>query len=230
MSMKSVSLILLLSNLAYGVTTVTLNESVSTEVQPDRMQTEISFEERSKNDQAIRHHFNTLVKTVKRYNQEGLECRGGSYRITPQYSWSNNRQKFMGYQGRLSFTCEFDAIGQFNALSSELDTTAKAFDNVKRRQGTLNWIVSDALSVKTHELLERRLIHRLQRKGEHLSDAMGKTCELESIDFHTPGRPVPVREMMMADSMAKAASVPIEQPIHSDATVTLRAKTSYGCR
>lgn len=111
-----------------AATTVTLNESVSAEVQPDRMQTNLSFEERSKNDQAIRHHFNTLVKTVKRYNKkEGLECRGGSYRISPQYSWSNNRQKFIGYQGSVSFACEFDNVEAFNALSKELDTTAKGF-------------------------------------------------------------------------------------------------------
>ena len=228
MIQRYVTLVLLSSSLLYGITTVTLNESVSTEVKPDRMRTDISFEERSKNDQAIRHHFNTLVKTVKRYNKEGLECRGGSYRISPQYSWSNNRQKFMGYQGNVSFTCEFEDVGRFNALSSELDLTAKAFENVKRRQGTLNWIVSDALSIKMREALELRLIRRLERKGEHLSDAMRKSCALKSIDFRTANRPVPLPGVM-AEGMAKAASVPIEQPIQSDETLTVGAKASYEC-
>ncbi len=215
--------------LMLAATTVTLNESVSTEVQPDQMRTEIAFEERSKNDQAIRHHFNTLVKTVKRYNQpEGMECRGGSYQIAPQYSWSDNRQQFIGYQGSVSFTCEFENVDRFNALSSELDTTAKAFAEMKRRQGTLNWIVSDTLSITTREALERKLIQRLERKGEHLSDAMGKSCTLKTIDFQTSNRPVPIRQMM-AEGMAKSTSVPIQQPIQSDATLTVGAKASYEC-
>lgn len=106
----------------------------------------------------------------------------------------------------------------------------KAFDKVKRRQGTLNWIVSDRLSVETREMLERRLIKRLERKGDHLSDTMGKACSLTSIEFRSANRPVPVREMMMADTMAKSASVPIEQPIQSDSTLTMGAKAVYECR
>lgn len=212
-------------------TTITLSESVSTEVQPDRMHTNLSFEERSKNDQAIRHHFNTVVKAVKRYNkQDGLECRGGSYRISPQYSWKDNRQQFIGYQGNLSFSCEFDDVDTFNALSKELDTTVKAFDEVKRRQGTLNWIVSDRLSVETRGMLERMLIRRLERKGAHLSDAMGRECSLKTINFHTTDRPVLMRKMMMSEGVAQADSVPVEQPIQNDATLKLSAGAAYECK
>lgn len=229
--MKTMALTLVCLPLLLGAATkVTLNESLALEVEPDKMQTTVAFEERSMQQQALRHHFNTLVKTVKRFNEgEGLECRGGSYRVAPQYNWTNNRQEFAGYRGTLEFACSFADIDAFNALSQELDTVAAAYKGIKRQQGNVDWIVSDALAAKSRDTLESRLIRRLESKGEHLSQAMQQRCSLASIEFLSAPHPYPVRNMLLAEGMAKSASVPIEGPIQSDASLSLNARAEYRC-
>ena len=229
--MKTILLPMLCLPLVLGAATkVTLNESLSLDVEPDKMHTTVAFEERASQEQPLRHHFNTLVKIVKRFNaKEGLECRGGSYRIAPQYSWSDNRQKFLGYRGTLQFSCEFDDIDTFNALSTELDTAGTAYKALKRQQGNVAWIVSDALASKSRDTLETLLIRRLAEKGDHLSEATRQHCSLLSIDFQSAAQPRPVRGMALSEGMAKAASVPIEEPIQSDSALSLGARAEYFC-
>jgi predicted secreted protein len=222
-----IAAVLLFPLLASAETKVTLNESVSITVEPDTMRTTLSFEERSRDDQAIRHHFNTLVKTVKHYNKdEGLECRGGGYRISPQYSWKNNRQQFLGYRGSVSFTCSFREIGEFNALSADLDNRLTALPGVKRNQGTVQWIVSDELALQNREQLESMLVRRIERKREHLSEIMQLRCATTSIAFSSRAPAYPVERMMVAEA---AAPVPIEAPIQSDTTQKLSGAVEYRC-
>ena len=225
---RLIAVVLLLPLLASAETKVTLNESVSVTVEPDTLRTVLSFEERSQEEQTIRHHFNALVKTVKSHNEEGeLECRGGSYRIAPQYSWEKNRQKFLGYRGSVSFSCSFRDIGRFNALSAALDTQLGAFPGVKRNQGSVEWFVSDELALQNRERLERMLVRRIERKREHLSEIMRQRCETTAISFSSRAPAYPVERMMAAEA---AASVPIETPIQGDTTLTLGGAVEYLCR
>jgi len=221
--------LLILPVMASAATKVTLSEAVSMEVDPDTMRTTLSFEERASDEQRIRSHFNTLVRSVKRYNErDGLECRGGSYRIAPQYSWTDNRRNFLGYQGSVAFQCTFRDIGSFNALSAELDTVAGGFPDVKRNQGTVDWIVSDDLALRSREALEGMLIRRIERKREHLGSIMQKSCTTESIAFGSRPPAYPVRRMMAAESMA-ASPVPIEEPIQGESEVSLSATVEFSC-
>jgi predicted secreted protein len=220
--------VLLLPLLASAATKVTLNESVSITVEPDTMRTTLSFEERSRDDQAVRKHFNTLVKTVKQYNDKGgsLECRGGGYRISPQYSWKNSRQQFLGYRGNVSFTCSFREIGEFNALSADLDNRLTALPGVKRNQGQVQWFVSDERNLQNRERLESMLVRRIERKREHLSEIMQLRCATTAIAFSSRAPAYPVERMMVAKA---AASVPVETPIQGDTTLTLRGAVEYRC-
>jgi predicted secreted protein len=224
-----IAAVLLLPLLASAETKVTLNESVSITVEPDTMRTTLAFEERSRDDQALRKHFNTLVKTVKSYNDKGgsLECRGGSYRIAPHYSWKNNRQQFLGYRGSVSFTCSFRDIGEFNALSAELDTRLAALPGVKRNQGKVQWFVSDERTLENRERLESMLVRRIERKREHLSEIMQQRCATTAIAFSSRGPAYPVERMMAAEA---AAPVPIEAPIQSDTTLKLSGAVEYRCK
>jgi predicted secreted protein len=221
---------LLLPGLLLAETAVTLHESASLKVEPDTMRTTLAFDALSQEEAPIAHAFNSVIKSVKRANEqkEALECRGGSYRITPRYSWANKKQTFDGYSGSLSFSCEFSQIDAYNRLSQELDTHLNAWPDLKRRQGGVIWAVSQKREQQTQLKLERMLIKRIERKAEHLSKAMGQRCTTRSILFDgTPSLPMPLR-MMKAERMEMAAA-PIETPILDDETLICGATVTYGC-
>lgn len=229
MTKRVIGTALLFPWLLCAETKVTLSESVSLTVEPDRMRTELSFEELSRDENAIRRHFNTLVKTVKaRTERETLECRGGGYRIAPQYVWKDKKQVFTGYRGTLSFNCAFGDIENFNALSKELDGRLDDFPGVKQRRGSVAWFVSDALSLQKRELLETMLVRRIEQKREHLSGIMHQECTTVSIAFGSSAPAYPVERMMVAAEAAPP--VPIEAPIQGETILTLRGGVEFRCR
>lgn len=224
--MKFLAVALVASMAAAAPTMITMQEKTSMTVEPDAMQIQVSYEEMNREEAPLRMHFNRVVSLLKRYNhKQSLECHGGSYHITPRYHWQDKRQVFTGYHGSVSFQCNFTDISDFDPLSSALEGELKEFEQMKRHQGRVEHIVTEALRERSDATLELQLLERIQRKAKQLGTAMGKTCHIEGIDFTKQKENYPVA--LQNRSMAVAES--IEAPLESDMTLSADATVKYRC-
>jgi len=209
-----------LANAAMNITT---NEQVSQSLKPDVLQGSLSFEEQSKNSATIKEHLNAIVAAVKGFDPKGEFCQGGGYHLSPRYSYKDQKQEFIGYSGSLNFGCEFKAIEEYNALISKIDKVSAP--SVRKSEGALSWGVSE----KTQKMVKQSLRVELLRSAKAQSDAFSKEtgleCSVESINFGGVAQPRPImmKAMMMADTVAT------ESPIQRDEESTLDATVSYIC-
>ena len=212
---------------AYARTGITLNVSASQTVEPDTMRASLQYEMTEEREAPVAQAFNALVKSVKAQNRtEGLECRGGSYRISPRYTWEKGVQHFTGYQGSVSFDCEFLEVGAFNRLLEATEQAVRPWPKAKRHQGAVHWAVSETRSEELTRELETRVIRHAMAKAATLSEATGLECGVANIVFgNVPAVPVP----MLRAAAAEASAVPVEVPIQGESERSIDVTVTYLC-
>ncbi len=202
---------------------ITTNEQVSQSLKPDVLQGSLSFEEQSKNSNTIKEHLNLIVAAVKGFDPKGEFCQGGGYHLSPRYSYKDQKQEFIGYIGNLNFGCEFKTIEEYNALISKIDKASAP--SVRKSEGALSWGVSEKTQKAVKQSLRVELLRSAKAQAEAFSKETGRECVVESVNFGgiAQPRPVMMKAMMMADSVAT------ESPIQRDEESSLDATVSYIC-
>ncbi len=202
---------------------ITTNEQVSQSLKPDVLQGSLSFEEQSKNSNTIKEHLNLIVTAVKGFDPKGAFCQGGGYHLSPRYSYKDQKQEFIGYSGNLNFGCEFKTIDEYNALMAKIDKVSAL--SVRKSEGALSWGVSEKTKKAVKQSLRLELLRSAKTQSEAFSKEIGMECIVESVNFGgvEQPRPVMMKAMMMADSVAT------ESPIQRDEESSLDATVSYIC-
>ncbi len=215
--------------LAFAQINITANEQVSSELTPNVLRVQISFEEANKNSNVIKEHLNELVATLKKFDAKGEYCRGGGYYLSPQYSYKDQKQSFIGYSGQLSFDCEFDAVERYNTLLSKIETS-KAL-SVRMNQGALSWETSDKAQSLTRLTLRLELLKIAQEQAKTFSKELDKHCVISSVAFEgtQPVQAMMSSMRMKALSASKNESLPTEEPLQRNEILTLRATVNYTC-
>lgn len=206
----------------YAAMSITTVEQVSQSLKSDVLQGSLSFEEQSKNANAIKEHLNAIVAEVKRFDPKGEFCQGGGYHLSPRYSYKDQKQEFIGYSGNLNFGCEFKAIEEYNALISKIDKVS--VPSVRKTEGALSWGVSVKTQKVAKQSLRLELLRSAKVQAEAFSKETGMECVVESVNFGGAVQPRPIMmKAMMADSVAT------ESPIQRDEETSLDATVSYIC-
>lgn len=205
---------------AMNITTV---EQVSQSLKSDVLQGSLNFEEQSKAPNTIKEHLGAIVAEVKRFDPKGEFCQGGGYHLSPRYSYKDQKQEFIGYSGSLSFGCEFKTIEEYNALIAKIDKVS--VPSVRKTEGALSWGVSEKTQKAAKQALRLELLRSARVQAEAFSKETGQECVVESVNFGgaVQPRPIMMKAMMMADSVAT------ESPIQRDEESTLDATVSYIC-
>lgn len=207
-------------NATMSITTV---EQVSQSLKPDVLQGALSFEEQSKNSNTIKEHLNAIVAEVKKFDPKGELCQGGGYHLSPRYSYKDQKQEFIGYSGNLHFGCEMKTIEEYNTLIGKIDKVSSP--SVRKSEGALSWGVSEKTQKAVKHSLRLELLRTAKVQSEAFSKETGLECSVETVNFGGVAQPRPVmmKAMMMADSVAT------ESPIQRDEESTLEATVSYIC-
>jgi len=222
--MRKITLIMtLLAPLwAASAMNITTTEQVSQSLNPDVLQGSLSFEEQSKNSNTIKEHLNLIVAAVKGFDPKGEFCQGGSYHLSPRYSYKEQKQEFIGYSGNLNFGCEFKAIEEYNALIAKIDKVSAP--SVRKSEGALSWGVSEKTQTTAKQSLRLELLRSAKVQADAFSKETGMECVVESVNFGGAAQPRPfMMKAMMADSVAT------ESPIQRNEISSLDATVSYSC-
>lgn len=208
---------------AYAAMNITTLEQVSQPLKPDVLRTNLSFEEHNKNANTIKEHLGAIVAEVKRFDPKGEFCEGGGYHLSPRYSYKEQKQEFIGYSGNLGFGCEFKTIEAYNALIAKIDNVS--VPSVRKTEGALSWGVGAKTQKALKQSLRLELLRSVKAQSDAFSKETGMECIVESVNFGgvVQPRPIMMKAMMMADSVAT------ESPIQRDEESTLEATVSYLC-
>lgn len=208
---------------AVAALNITTNEQVSQSLKPDVLQGNLSFEEESKSSNTIKEHLNAIVIAVKGFDPKGEFCQGGGYHLSPRYSYKDQKQEFIGYSGNLNFGCEFKTIEDYNALIAKIDKVT--VPSVRKSEGALSWGVSEKIRKVAKQGLRAELLRTAKDQADAFSKETGMECIVESVNFGAIAQPRPImmKAMMIADSVAT------ENPIQRDEESTLDAVVSYSC-
>lgn len=204
--------------------TITVNEQVSRELNPDILRGYLGYQAESKSSEPLKRDLNAIVAEAKRMDPKGEKCRGGGYQLAPRYIYKEQKQEFAGYFGSLSLECEFDDVEPYNRFTAALDRVSTGA--VKKTQGALTRAVSDKQRNAVQEELKGELIVKAYGEARRFSRITGNECRVASIAFGGVTAPSPVLYERKTMAMASA---PTESPLPSAETVALEAAVVYVC-
>jgi len=219
----------LLPLLACASMSITTNEHVSQALTPDVLRAQIGFEEQNKSADGIKEHLNAIVASVKQFDPKGEICQGGGYYLAPRYTYKDQKQIFNGYGGTLSFECDFKSIEHYNALLVAIQKV-KA-QSVLINQSALTWEVSLKARNSTRLAMRTSLLQTATEQAVFFSKETKMHCEISAVAFEgTAPQPVMMKSMLSrSNAPLKEESVPTQEPILHDETLSLSATVNYTC-
>jgi len=198
---------------------ITAYEQASKEVTPDILRVQIHFEEEHQDPNVIKEHLNALVAEMKQFDTKNEFCHGGGYYVSPRYTYKDQKQIFMGYNGSLSLGCDFSAIEQYNALLAKLEK--RKGPNVRMNIGALSWSISEKVHNATLFGLRSDVLHIAQAQAQKFSDETTLLCHVSAMTFEGAQ---PIRPVVMETLRVKT-----EEPLQHMERLSLGATVNYLC-
>jgi predicted secreted protein len=153
------------------------NKSFSKDIQNDKLHTNISINVNSKEVIFINEKIEFFQDFI---NEDSLVTKkDGSYSLLPKYTYQNNKQKFVGYIGSLSYgieTPKYEKLNQFitdlNSIRNNMNT-----NNVQLSVSSTQWIVSKELYKKNIDDMRMESIQWIKNYTKNIDN----TCIVKNI-------------------------------------------------
>lgn len=182
-------------------------------LKPDRGVLSFELFAKEQSAVAIKERFDPFVAKMKEFKQ----CRGGGYRIDPEYKYEKQTKTFNGYNGFMSFECKFKRVDELDLLTKEIENSK----DVQVRQNPIRWIVDDMSVEMAQTSLELKAMKYAKRyAGVLKKEGIGR-CEVKKVSVvqedGAPSRPVVMRSASM------------QEPTKENIEVGIKANYVYKC-
>lgn len=205
-----------------SATEIRFQQQFESTIPPDTMQSSISISLRNSDQSEIKRFFDKLLQQAK---SKQTACKGGQYSISPRYDYRSSPSKFIDYEGRISFSCEFTDTAAFDrSLKVIRQNTDSKIHRIT--QGQIQWISSSNKVESAIGLLRLSALEYGKAQAAQLTSVMGRTCTFSSIDLNQNRSPV--RPMMRAAAMTES-DVVTEAPIQSGQDIRISATYQFDC-
>lgn len=220
--MKNILLILIVSVSFLNAFEVHKNKEFSKEIEPTKMSTTIVANMIDKDKLSIQRAFK---KAINISNKAEI-CVNGSYGISPEYSYKNQEKTFIGYNGNISFKCEFQNTKKFDAIISKLDRIVRKKDKLKLTINPIQWIIGKQTIEKTNQELELEALNFANSYKKFLANVYTQKCNIKEVSLNQMAYPIYQRTNYKG--MAKSSSV-TTQPIKSNQNLKYSASYKFEC-
>lgn len=192
------------------------------EVEPTKMSTSIMATIDDSVKLNIQRVFNKAIEGSK---SEEI-CTNGSYRISPRYVYNKQKRSFVGYQGNISFKCEFEDSKRLDKVISKLDKISNKIDKLKLTINPISWIVDKKIMKQTSKELELEALHYAKSYKEFLSKEYETECKIKEVSLNSGNSPVyPVARHSMMSEMKSQTT----EPIKSNHIIRYGASYKFEC-
>lgn len=220
--MKNIFLILIVTFNLSNAFEVHKSKEFYKEIEPTKMGTSIVLNMIDKDKLIIQKAFKEAIDI----SNKAQICTNGSYRISPKYRYKDQDRVFVGYQGNLTFKCEFQDTIVFDKINSKLDEITIKKDALKLTINPIQWVIHKKVIEQTNEELELQALHFAKSYTKFLASVYAQQCKIKEVSLNQITRPIYQRSNYK--SMAESASITTE-PIKSNQTIKYSASYKFEC-
>lgn len=200
------------------------NKSFTKNIQNDKVHTNISIAVDSKEIDFINEKVEFFQDFIK--ENKSVTKKNGNYSLVPNYSYQNNKQKFIGYRGTLHYSIETSKYENLNQFITEIIDIRNNMNtnSVKLSVSNIQWIVSKGLSEKTIDTMRIEAIAWIKDYSKTLLD----TCIITnvSINKNTGYSPQRYSKNMVMDSRTSNNITPLQ----TKRSIELNANYKMECK
>lgn len=222
--MKNIILLLSLIFSVSGAFEINKSKTFTRELEPIKMSSSIFARIESSDKTEIQKVFQESIEGVKL----GEICKNGAYRISPIYRHNkHNKRTFLGYQGNITFKCEFYDVDKFDTVISTLDEISDEKDKLLLTINPISWVVEKKIIQNSNKELELESLHYASSYKKFLSGVYKTACKIKKISLDSlssPDYPRPMNGVMMRESRSQTT-----QPIKSNYTLKYRSSYKFEC-
>ncbi len=193
------------------------------EVEPTKMSMSILASIDDKSQSKIQSVFKRAILG----SQSEKICTNGSYRISPRYTYKQQKRTFIGYQGSITFTCEFTDSTKLDRVISKLDSINQEKDKLKLTLNPIKWIVDRNTVKQTNKILELEALNYAKTYNEYLTEVYETTCSIKEVSLNAPSRP---NRIVPVYAMARDMKSETTKPIKSNHTLKYSASYKFECK
>jgi len=179
MKTKLLSLLTILPSLLLSYE-LEFSKSFSKDIQNDTLNTNITIQIDSKEVAFI----NEKIEFFQDFINDDLTVtkKNGNYNLMPQYSYHNNKQKFIGYRGSLHYIIETPKYEDLNKFVDDINSIKNNMNSkkVKLSVSNLRWVVSTELYEKNIDAMRIESIKWIKNYIQKIDDG----CSIKNITIN----------------------------------------------
>ena len=191
-------------------------------VNPDILTTRISANIQNKDERFISDNLESINDHVK--ESKDIKYKHGSFNLTPRYSYKNNKRKFIGYAGHLSYIITSKNANSMNEFISELIEVKEKLEvnSLKLNINNTTWKVSDELQQKSLDNLRLKAIKWISSYANKLD----RSCTIKKINIGSRNShyPSPMNSSVLRSMSVNVAPSKSIQSIYINPNFTLECK------
>ena len=173
------------------------------------------------NQNIIEHKIQSISQIVRKADI----CKGGEYRIRPNYKWENNTKVYLGYSSNIIYNCEFIDKKAYENLLDKV----KKVDNIKIMQNEIRFIQTKEEKIQKTQELENLAFEFAKKYVQKLNNSF-KSCKIESIDLHSNHNTFITEQNFVKLERANAASKSkVSLPINKTFKNSIIANYKFSC-
>ena len=200
------------------------NKSFNKNIQNDKVHTNIRIAVDSKEIDFINEKVEFFQDFIEENNS--VSKKNGNYSLVPNYSYSNNKQKFVGYKGTLHYsieTAKYENLNQFMTEIIDIKNNMNT-NKVKLSISNVEWIVSKELYEKSIDTMRIEAFSWIKQYKKTLTDK----CTIKNISINKSGGYNPERysRNVMMDSRTTAKITPFQ----TKRSIVLNANYKLECK
>lgn len=193
---------------------ITKQKTFTSYIVPTKQTTSFILNYASRSSNQIEKLFEKAISTV----EKSTICKGGQYRIYPQYQYIQNRKIANGYNSNINFNCEFEDIELYEKLIKKIKRLRS-----KLTQNKISYKVSEQQIEKEKSNLEIDAYNYAKQYTKKLNNTFSK-CSIKSVSFSSPHQPTLYRTMIKEEKTTTTA------PIDEEVKIKLNVRYLFDCK
>lgn len=193
---------------------ITKQKSFITEISPTTQSSSFSLNHTAKKSDQIEKVFSKAITLV----DKSTICKGGQYKIYPEFEYKNNQKTQIGYNSYINFNCKFSNSKEYEKLLQRI----KKLDT-KLTQNQISYEITPLENENQKTKLELKAYNYAKEYSGKLNTIF-ESCSTKSINFRDSHQAVQYR------AMTASKDTTVTSPIAQDVEIKLNVEYVFECQ
>ncbi len=171
---------------------------------------------------------NVIGKVDKILRKLNLNYKGGKYWVYQNCWWKKNKKKCSGYKATVEYVFLLKEPSFQNKIFKILERFKEKYrKNFNFKVYKTEWIVSERKITHVKDKLRLIIIEKAKNFSAKVSSALGKNCDIKSIDYNLRILPP---HYFFATKAVENTAIEAPEPKREEKTVSIKARVKLSCK